>query len=399
MISDRYVVGEVVGTGAFATVYRAHDPRLDSPVAIKVLAENWSADPDVCERFGREATLLRRVRSDRRGAPLVEVFDIDQTHDGRPFFVMSFADRGTVAERFVEGQPWPESAILDVVITLGDGLHALHAAGIVHRDIKPSNLLYASQADAADGEHLLIGDLGLAKDLLTDTTDFTVAGGTPGYMAPEQQKMSSSVSPAADVYGASVIVCELLSGQSGLDGIDLLPAAVRSEVLRGTASTPTDRHGSIAEWRDAVLAGLAGGPMSANQITPPSPPPPSPPPSPPSPPAPDGRWLISRWFRPLVAAAVATVLALGGLIVLANRGPDIAIDGPNAARVGESVFLRADVPAGGSHTWTVAGTEVDELDLRLTPQTPGTIVVQLDYTEPDGGTIRVDHTIVVADGG
>ena len=381
MISDRYVVGEVVGTGAFATVFRAHDPRLDSPVAIKVLAENWSADPDVCERFGREAMLLRRVRSDRRGAPLVEVFDIDQTTDGRPFFVMSFADRGTVAERFVEGRAWSEAAVRDVVTTLGDGLHALHASGIVHRDIKPSNLLYVTQADTTDGEHLLIGDLGLAKDLLTESTDFTVAGGTPGYMAPEQQKASGPITTAADVYGASVIVCELMTGQRGLDGIDLLPAPVRSELRRGAATTPTDRHGSVVEWRDALLSTLVT--LGAD--------------SPPPPPPPDRGWANSRWFRPLVVIAVVAVLAIGSLLVMSDRGPSIAIDGPDTTSVGESVFFRADVPTDGSHTWTVAGTQVSELDLRLTPQTPGSIVVHLDYTEPDGGTTRVDHTIVVTD--
>lgn len=388
MISERYDVGDVIGAGAFATVYQALDPRLDSPVAIKVLAENWSADPAVCERFGREAMLLRRVRSDRRAAPLVEVFDIDQTADGRPFFVMSFADRGTLAERWSDGHPWSDTAVRDVVETLADGLHALHAAGIVHRDIKPSNLLYAGQADAPGGEQLLIGDLGLAKDLLTDASELTIAGGTPGYMAPEQQLPAVSVTPGADIYSASVIVCELASGQRGLSGQDQLPPDLRAEVQRGTATDPAHRHPSIMAWRDAMVAGLG-----TTQVTP------MPPTSPPVAGEDAGNGQRSRGPLLLAAAAVLIVVAIISVMTLGGGSSDVAITGPETAEVGETVFLRADVPPGGSHVWTVDGTQVVDLDLRLTPQAPGNVFVQLDHTAADGATTRVDHQIVVTDGG
>lgn len=387
MITDRYVVGEMVGAGAFATVYRALDPRLDSPVAIKVLAENWSADPSVCERFGREATLLRRVRSERRSAPLVEVFDIDQTDDGRPFFVMSFADRGTLGARIVDNEAWSNGAVLAVIDTLAEGLHALHGAGIVHRDIKPSNLLYVSQADSPDGEQLLIGDLGLAKDLLTDSTELTLAGGTPRYMAPEQQRANEPVTPGADIYSASVIVCELLSGRRNLDGIDQLPAAVRAELQRGTASNPTSRHESVLDWHDAMTSALVAD--DARHATNPSPPVEA---------EGDSRGGRTKLLGLLAAVAALVTLVLGAML-LADDSPDIAIVGQESAEVGETLFLRADVPPGGFHVWTVDGNRVVDQDLRLTPRGLGTLRVRLDYTDSDGATSRVDHEIVVTDAG
>jgi len=229
---ERYQLGKIVGSGAFATVHEATDLRLDSIVAIKVLAQNWAADPSVCERFGREATLLRRVRSRHRNAPLAEVFDIDQADDGRPYFVMSFADRGTLSARRLPGQPWPTDRVIPVIDTLAEGLHALHSEGVVHRDIKPSNMLYVSQPSSPDGEELLIGDLGLAKDTLTSTSELTVAGGTPGYMAPEQRFPDSAITPAADIFSSTVVVAELLTGVRGGEAIQALPVHMRAEFER-----------------------------------------------------------------------------------------------------------------------------------------------------------------------
>src|SRR5690606_27409729 len=90
----RYQLVNRVGTGSFATVWHGYDPDLDVPVAIKVLAENWAHDLDVRHRFLDEARLLRRVRDQH----VVRVHDIGTLPDDRPYFVMDFADRGTIAD-------------------------------------------------------------------------------------------------------------------------------------------------------------------------------------------------------------------------------------------------------------------------------------------------------------
>ena len=94
----RYRVSRLVGSGAFATVYLAWDDALDVPVAIKVLAQNWSFEPEVRRRFIQEAQLLRRVD----GTRVVRVHDIGETEEGQPFFVMDYASRGTIEDRLLE---------------------------------------------------------------------------------------------------------------------------------------------------------------------------------------------------------------------------------------------------------------------------------------------------------
>src|SRR5437879_6755390 len=94
----RYLIERVLGSGAFATVLLGHDDQLQAPVAIKVLAGSLLDDLDVRNRFLEEARILRRADSER----LVRVHDIGELPDGRPYFVMSYADRGTLADRMRE---------------------------------------------------------------------------------------------------------------------------------------------------------------------------------------------------------------------------------------------------------------------------------------------------------
>ena len=102
----RYRLERVLGRGAFATVWLGHDETLDADVAVKVLADNWAADEDVRRRFTEEARILWRADSPH----IVRVHVVDELDDGRPYFVMDYADRGTLEQRMSEraaaGQPW-----------------------------------------------------------------------------------------------------------------------------------------------------------------------------------------------------------------------------------------------------------------------------------------------------
>ena len=93
-----YRVERVLGTGAFATVWLAHDEGLDARIAIKILAENWALDEEVRRRFTEEARILWRAASDH----IVRVHTIGELEDGRPYFAMDYADRGSLAERMAE---------------------------------------------------------------------------------------------------------------------------------------------------------------------------------------------------------------------------------------------------------------------------------------------------------
>jgi len=250
----RYRVDRRIGSGAFATVWLAHDDLLESPVAVKVLAENWTDRLDIRTRFAEEARILRRADSDH----VVRVHDIGELDDGRPYFVMTYADAGTLAER-LEGPISPELA-MQHALGVADGLAVLHRLGVVHRDVKPSNVLFRTDRHE---QRLLIADLGLAR-AVAHASGFTLAAGTPGYMAPEQAVMGGGVDARADVYAIGALIVHMLSGktprmvsdersaESALaDAGDI--SGPLGEVVRKALSPPRDdRYASAGEMAAAL---------------------------------------------------------------------------------------------------------------------------------------------------
>jgi serine/threonine protein kinase len=225
----RYRLDAVHGSGAFATVWRGFDTELEIPVAVKVLAENWSHHADVRERFLAEARLLRRIASDR----VVRVYDVG-THDGQPYFVMDFVAGGTIAD-LADGSIDAADA-LRLAEQSARAVAELHAAGVVHRDIKPSNLLVHPEADGLG--RVVVADLGSAKRL-AEASGITVTTGTPSYMAPEQA-LGRPIDERCDVYSLGVVTYVLLTGQLPFDVSDPMTLVTR---------TAADRPARIAEPR------------------------------------------------------------------------------------------------------------------------------------------------------
>ena len=192
----------------FSSVWLYRDDELRSDVAVKALADNWAQREDVRERFLEEARILRAADSDH----VVRVYDIGEV-DGTPYFVMTYADRGTVADLIDEGRS-SSTAWSSLVGQAGDGLAVLHAKGVVHRDIKPQNLLLAS--DGLGRERLMVADLGVAKALI-HASGLTDVVGTPAYMAPEQA-LGGGVDERADVHGLAAVAYHLLTGHVARNG-------------------------------------------------------------------------------------------------------------------------------------------------------------------------------------
>jgi hypothetical protein len=193
-----------LGSGGFATVWLAHDEQLDAEVAIKVLADNWAHDESVRHRFLEEGRFLRRVESEH----VVQVHDVGELEDGRPFLVLTYADRGTLADR-LKKEPLPIEPAVGVIVQVGRGLQALHRRGLLHRDVKPANVLFRS---TDEGERAVLSDLGLGKSL-DEVSRITMPGGTPSYVAPEQA-MGERLDQRADQYSLGAVAYAALTGRS-----------------------------------------------------------------------------------------------------------------------------------------------------------------------------------------
>ena len=256
---------ERIGAGGFATVWLYRDIELDSDVAVKALADNWAQRSDVRERFLEEARILRRADSEH----VVRVYDVGES-DQTPYFVMAYADLGTVATVLERTPVPPVEETMDLLEQAAAGLAALHASGVIHRDIKPENLLLRSNGDS--GRRLLVADLGMAKAML-HASGLTQVVGTPAYMAPEQAH-GIGLSPHADTYALAAVAYRLLTGQTVRPGgladviaatppvppstIADLPRAVDTVLLRGLAAEPADRWPDVTSFVTALRAALAG---------------------------------------------------------------------------------------------------------------------------------------------
>jgi serine/threonine protein kinase len=240
-------------------VWLAHDEVLESKVAVKVLAGGLIDDLDVRNRFLEEARILRRADSER----LVRVHDIGELDDERPYFVMSYADLGTLSDR-MRNRDLPVAEALRLAIEVALGVDVINRLGIIHRDLKPSNVLFQSTTDG--GERLLIADLGLAKALAHASGAFTLPVGTPGYMSPEQARFGGGLDVRADVYGLGALTYHMLTGRAPGTAPVLappsslrpeLPATVDEVVMRALEPDRERRWPSAEAFAAALRAPLA----------------------------------------------------------------------------------------------------------------------------------------------
>jgi eukaryotic-like serine/threonine-protein kinase len=244
----RYAVRRRIGSGGFATVWLAYDEQLDSPVAIKVLAENWTEDSHVRQRFLEEGRYLRKVESPH----VVTVYDAGSLEDDRPYLVMSYADQGTLADR-LEGEGLTVGQASEVIRQVGEGLAALHTRGILHRDVKPANVLFRTADPERDGTvvRAMLGDLGLGK-ALDVSSRLTMIAGTPSFVAPEQAQ-GEHLDARADQYSLAALTYLLLAGRPPYAHSTL--AAAASPAPPAPLSTP--ERPFPQEVEDVVMRGLA----------------------------------------------------------------------------------------------------------------------------------------------
>ena len=215
-----YEIVAALGAGGMGEVYKAHDPRLDRVVAIKILP---SADPELRARFEREARAIARLQHPH----ICTVHDVGR-ENGTDYLVLELLEGETLASRITRGAV-PCDEALTYAIQIGEALDAAHRAGIVHRDLKPGNVFLARGASPAAAPVVKLRDFGLAKlrpaepirGLATSVT--TAAGsltdrgtllGTLHYMAPEQLE-GHEADTRSDVFAFGCVLYETILNWSG----------------------------------------------------------------------------------------------------------------------------------------------------------------------------------------
>lgn len=201
----RYQLLMQLGEGGMATVYKAHDTRLERDVAVKIIRSGAFPSEtlaDVLKRFEREAKSLARLSHPN----IVKVHDFGE-HEGSPYLVMEYLPGGTLKK--VLGKPIPWQDALRILLPIARGVAYAHQHGILHRDIKPANILITESGDP------MLSDFGIAKlfegEQTTVLTNSGMAIGTPEYMAPEQ--WTGMASPRSDLYSLGIVLYEMITGR------------------------------------------------------------------------------------------------------------------------------------------------------------------------------------------
>jgi serine/threonine protein kinase len=211
LVGGRYRLHRKIGKGGMGVVYEAEHVGLDKRVAVKFLLDRFTDDPEVVERFHREARTASRIGQDH----IIDVTDVG-SDDGRPYIVMELLEGQDLGHVLADSGPMPAQRAVKVVRQILRGLDAAHGKGIVHRDMKPENVFVVQKG--SDPDFVKIMDFGISKILAANESKvrLTATGaviGTPVYMAPEQALAQAELDHRVDIYAVGVMLFELLAGR------------------------------------------------------------------------------------------------------------------------------------------------------------------------------------------
>ena len=260
VLSGRYVIEEIVGTGGMAVVYRAWDSKNKRIVAVKVLRPEYQQDNEFLRRFSREAEAASKVSHEN----IVGMYDVGHDGDTR-YIVMEFVDGITLKSMIRKMGSLSPDAVVRMGIRILAAVDHAHKNGIVHRDIKPQNILVDSQG------MVKVADFGIARMKAQQTTRIadvnSSALGSVHYISPEQAS-GEVADEKSDLYSVGIVLYEMLVGHVPFDGDTAvsvalkhvsekpksmrednpaIPKAIDEVVLRSLSKKPADRYQNAAE--------------------------------------------------------------------------------------------------------------------------------------------------------
>jgi serine/threonine-protein kinase len=264
---NHYTVVKRLGGGGMAQVYLARHARLQRPLVLKVLLKSLAREPEMRERFRREAETAARLVHPH----ICAILDLGSMGDIE-YLVMPYYAGGSLADLLGRRKVLPPAQVASVAVQVACALDHAHRHGIIHRDIKPDNILFDEDGNAA------LTDFGIATARFHGRlTAVGRAMGTPQYMSPEQA-MGRLVDGRSDLYAVGLLLYEMLLGQPPFDGdgsyavgykhvhevpvppdqVDpRVPAALSAIVVRCLAKSPGERYDRGYDLADALLGVLA----------------------------------------------------------------------------------------------------------------------------------------------
>lgn len=287
VLDGRYRIDTVIGTGGMGRVYKGEHTGIGRAVAIKVLHTDLSRNQEAAKRFQREALASGRLDHPN----IVGVSDFGVIDGGACYLVMEALEGEPLGARLEREKriPWQEA--LEIMREVLAGLRHAHDKGVVHRDIKPDNIFLAQK----DGERVVkILDFGIAKlragsgdDPASTRAGLTV--GTPAYLSPEQA-VGGEITPASDLYSASVVLFETIAGRTpfvekeplAMLGAHVsrtppklvevapdlaLPSGLEEILQRGLAKLSAERYTQATEYIGAIDAVIAGVPLASKSAS------------------------------------------------------------------------------------------------------------------------------------
>jgi len=247
-----YQVAGLLGSGTFGDVYAGEQPLIGKKVAIKVLRQRFSFDPQMVSRFVAEARAVNHIRHRN----IIDIFSFGLIDGRRHYFVMELLDGLTLGELLEKKGRIELSQAIPILRAIAAALDAAHEAGVTHRDLKPDNIFLAVEKDGGFFPKLL--DFGVAKLVTEEMTHQTATGvaiGTPRYMSPEQCR-GKKVDHRSDIYALGVVIHEMLTGKP------IFSAESAFDMLFKQANEAPPRMSSVCpdlspELDEPVLAMLA----------------------------------------------------------------------------------------------------------------------------------------------
>ena len=241
-LGGRYVLGEMIGTGGMADVYRAHDQRLAREVAVKVLRSDLARDPSFVARFRKEAFAAAGLNH----PGIVAVYDSGE--EPAPYIVMELVSGHTLRDLIHRGERLPLARALEIGEGILAALEYSHERGIVHRDIKPANIMITDQGDVK------VMDFGIARALddlgATLTSTWNIVG-TAQYLSPEQA-LGEIADARSDIYSTGCLLYEVLTGQPPFTGDT--PVSIAYQHVSGELALPSKISPTLPEGIDILLS-------------------------------------------------------------------------------------------------------------------------------------------------